>query len=312
MTLTIREQFVALLVALVIGAAAGFWLHPSPSGGDLSVTLSHPAPNVATLQVPVPVVTEKIVKEYVRVEDRATINALLEENRKLKVQVQQLSVTVAESRSTGAGTATVIPATPVTPATPEPTPAVPARAEFKDWRLTFTLNGTDANYTLTQKFVILNTVGKNKKNVPTQLIRLFEVGPQDRRTEIPTVETTTIAASENLPHLFTHLTIQAGLGATFAAGSSTSKTPTKAGIVVASWLKRGRTIASEDTRWSYFAPAVSISNAEKNLGVVPIAFNIGSLPKQPFTNIWITPFVGTPNLSVPRSIRIGIFGTATF
>lgn len=304
MALSVREQSFLLVAAVALGITLGVLVRPAPSGSDLNVTLAHPAPNVATLQVPVPVVTEKVVKEYVRVEDRAALTALIEENRKLKVQVQELSVTVAEYRSAGTGTATV------TPATPAPVEPEPVHAEFKDWRLTFTLNGTDANYTLTQKFVILNTVGKNKKNVPTQLIRLYEVGPDEQRTPIPTVETTTIAATENLPHTFSHITVQAGLGATFSTTGTTSST--RAGVVAVTWLQRGRSIATADTRWSYLAPAVALTNTEKIIGIVPIAFNLGSIPKQPFTNVWISPFVGTTDIAIPRVTRFGIFGTATF
>jgi len=310
MTLSIREQLYGFVAALVLGIILGVFVRPSPSGSDLNVTLSHPAPNVATLQVPVPVVTEKVVKEYVRVEDRTAVAALLEENRKLKVQVQQLSTSIAEYQSAGTGTAVItLPTTTLDTSTPPP----PVHTEFKDWRLSFTLNGTNANYTLTQKFAIINTVGKNKKNVPTQLIRLYEVGPNETRTLIPTVETTTVAATENLPHTYVHMTIQAGAGALFAASSApTTAQRTTAGIGVVSWLKRGRSIATEETRWSYAAPAIAFTNTDVSVGVSPIAFNIGSLPKQPLTNIWMTPFIGTTTTDYRKITRIGIFATATF
>ena len=49
MTLSIREQLYGFSMALVVGIILGVFVRPSPSGSDLNVTLSHPAPNVATL-----------------------------------------------------------------------------------------------------------------------------------------------------------------------------------------------------------------------------------------------------------------------
>jgi len=266
----------AVLVALVIAAFFfGYLQRPSP---ETNVTISQPAPNVTTIEVPVPVITERIVVEYIEVEDQTTALALLEENEELKVRVEQLSVSLAEAQSSGTGVAT----TTVVPAT-ETAPAV-ATVTFKDWRLDFTAENNIANYTLTQKFSIINSVGRDKDNVPTNLIRLYEIGPNDERVLIPTTETTTVAVTGSAPHFYTKLTVQGGVGHVGGKQRIFFATP---------WLKRGNTTATEDTRWAFITPMVALSKEEQSIGIAPISFNLGSLSRQPLTNLWFSPYVGT-------------------
>jgi hypothetical protein len=269
-------RFTAVIIAvlLVLAFAAGYLQRPLPTD---NITISTPAPNVTTVQVPVPVITEKVVTKYIRVEDQAAATALLAENDKLKIKVDQLSVSLAEAQSRGHGesTTTIIPPTATTPEE--------VRVTFKDWRLNFVSVNNKVNYTLTQKFSIVNTVGRDKQNVPTNLVRLYEIDAAGERVPIPVTETTTVAATANLPQTYVKLTVQGGVG--YANGQRV--------LILTPWLKRGRSTATEDTRWAFVTPAISLAKDEQAVGIAPVSFNLGSLPRQPLTNLWVSPFVGT-------------------
>lgn len=310
----VRAAIAAAVVVLVF--IAGYVIAPK---SDISVpVITQPAPHVTTIEVPVPVITEKIVTKYVPVPDRAAAHALLTENERLKVRVEQLSVSLANAQSRGQGTAVIAPA----PAREDaPTPA-PTRVSFTDWRLNFTADGTDVQYTLTQKFSILNTIGHNKKGVATNLVELYEIGPNDTRTKIPTTETTTIAAvSPARWHVAPAL--QAGVGRitstslittrTVVAGVSRTQRATNfttSAIVAVQWLTHGQDTSLRHTRWAVASPAVSLSSGDRAVGVLPVSFNIGSISRQPFSNLWVSPFVGTTGTAILD--RVGLIGSATF
>lgn len=269
-----RFTAMVMIGLLVLAFAAGYIQRPSPAD---TITVSTPAPNVTTIEVPVPMITEKVVTKYIKVEDQAAATALLKENDALKVKVDQLSVSLAKTQSTGQGTST----TAVTPATT--TAPQEVRVAFKDWRLDFLSVNNAVTYTLSQQYSIVNTVGRNRENVPTNLVRLYEIGPGNTRTLIPTVETTTVVTSQNLPRFYTKLTVQGGVG--YADGQRV--------LLLTPWLKRGRSTATEDTRWAFVTPIISLAKDEQAVGVAPVSFNLGSLPRQPLTNLWVSPFVGT-------------------
>lgn len=269
-----RPTAVIAAVLVVIAFAAGYFQHPTRTD---QITISSPAPHVTTIQVPVPVITEKVVTKYIKVEDQATATALLKENDTLKVKVEQLSVSLAHAQSAGTGTSTTT-VTPPTATTPQE-----MRVTFKDWRLDFLSVNDKVTYTLTQQYAIVNTVGRDRHNVPTNLVRLYEIGPDKKRTLIPTIETTTVAATQNLPHFYTKLTVQGGVG--YTDGQRV--------FVLTPWLKRGRSTATEDTRWAFASPAIILSSQQQAVGLAPVSFNLGSLPRQPLTNLWVSPFVGT-------------------
>lgn len=269
-----RFTAMVMIGLLVLAFAAGYIQRPAPAD---TITVSTPAPNVTTIEVPVPMITEKVVTKYIKVEDQAAATALLKENDALKVKVDQLSVSLAKTQSTGQGTST----TTVTPATT--TAPQEVRVAFKDWRLDFLSVNNAVTYTLSQQYSIVNTVGRNRENVPTNLVRLYEIGPGNTRTLIPTVETTTVVTSQNLPRFYTKLTVQGGVG--YADGQRV--------LLLTPWLKRGRSTATEDTRWAFVTPIISLAKDEQAVGVAPVSFNLGSLPRQPLTNLWVSPFVGT-------------------
>ena len=311
--------------------AAGRLSGPDEATSVLSI--DHPAPNVTTIQVPVGQLTPEVVDEYVAPAYVDLANDLLAENEGLKVLVEELSVSLATATSEGRGNVVITPiATPpsgtllgyipigtLAPiATPtwaladtfvEAPPPIRSRVAFNDFRLNFLAEGTEAEYTLSQKFLILNTTGRNENNVPTNLIRLFEIGPGETRTSIPVTETTTIAAVATPAHWYVKLGVQGGMGHVVGTiGGESSLTA----FIGMPWLKRGNNRSTEKTRWALATPVVAHDYTETSFGVLPVSLNLGTImsEKHPLTNIWISPYIGT---TTGTSInRVGGLLTVTF
>lgn len=267
--------------------------------------ISSPVPGVTTIRIPEPFITEKRVIVYFPVEDRASIRALLDENKQLKLKVQELNVARAEWESKGGGQ---ISWTTGFDSSLTETPAF----KFKDWRLTFEGVGNRATYTLSQKFTIINTTSRDKHNVTTNLFRLYEIGPDNERLPIPVTETKTVVTTPPNEGWYVKPTMQGGWSAviTIPTVPTAAATTYTAGVIAVPWLKHGTTRAVEDTRWSFFTPTVTFTKTERTIGVMPVSFNLGTLPRQPFSDIWISPYVGfsnSPNLS-----RTGFVFTVTF
>lgn len=267
-------------------------------------------PITTVIEVPVEKLTTKTVKKYVRVEDRAAVNKLLAENKRLKTEVQLLTIASAESTSTGSGPInyTLIPPTPE-----NPTPAlpIPQPFTFKDYRLEFaSLDGKIGTYTLTQKFSIVNTVGRNDKNVPVNIIGLFELDANNNRREIPIKELTTIIAKQPNAQFYLKPTLQAGIS---VLPGITTNNPDKAptGLAIAiPWLKRGTGRVVETTRYAYLTPTVVVNGKNTVIGVMPISVNTGTLKYTPFSDIWVSPFVGADITTSTR--QLGMIFSATF
>jgi hypothetical protein len=302
--------------------AAGRLSGPDEATSVLSI--DYPAPNVTTIQVPVGSLTPEVVDEYVTSAYVDLANDLLAENEGLKVLVEELSVSLATATSRGRGDVVVTPiATPpsgpllgyipigtLAPiATPtwaladtfvEAPPPIRSRVAFNDFRLNFLAEGTEAEYTLSQKFLILNTTGRNENNVPTNLIRLFEIGPGETRTSIPVTETTTIAAAATPAHWYVKLGVQGGMGHVVGTTSGESSLSIFVGMP---WLKRGNNRSTEKTRWAIATPVVVHDYTETSIGVLPVSLNLGTIMsgKHPLTNIWVSPYIGsTSGTSINR------------
>lgn len=296
MMISLRVKFVLAILVLLGVFYVGTRVHSTP------VVIEKPVPQVTTVEVPK--ITEKLVKQYIPVEDRKQVTALLDENKQLKLNIQQLSVSLAEAQSIGKGTATVeVPPCPSLPTAP------PVRVSFTDYRLSFQSVGEQASYTLTQKFSLVNSVSKTSKGTAVNLIRLYEIGPGTTRTLIPTIETTTLAVTPQT-QWYVHSTIHAGLGVTHSTSSNTSWV--RGGTAAIVWAQHGTTEAPQDTRFAIFSPAVMFTDTEKTLGLLPVSFNLGTLPRQPFTNVWLSPFVGIDHLFPVRITRFGLVLTAGF
>ena len=300
--------------------AAGRLSGPDEATSVLSI--DHPAPNVTTIQVPVGRLTPEAVDDYVEPVYMDLANDLLAENEGLKVLVEELSVSLATATSEGRGDVVVTPfETPLSrpifnlgyipPADTfvEAPPPIQSRVAFNDFRLNFLAEGAEAEYTLSQKFLILNTTGRNENNVPTNLIRLFEIGPGETRTSIPVTETTTIAAAATPAHWYVKIGVQGGMGHIVGrTGDEASLTA----FIGMPWLKRGTNRSTERTRWAIATPVVAYDYTETSFGVLPVSLNLGTImsEKHPLTNIWISPYIGT---TTGTSInRVGGLLTVTF
>ena len=283
---------------LVLAFLLGRHMRPDP------VVIEKPVEHVTTVEVPK--VTEKIVTQYVPVADKAQAAALLKENEQLRLQVQQLSVSLAAAQSTTSGPAVVeVPPCPVV----STTPPSPVRVSYSDYRLSFQSVDNTATYTLSQKFSIVNSVGKTTTGTPTNLVRLYEIGPGETRTLIPTTETTTIASMPQA-HLYAHGTLAAGV-LLLPVSTTPGTTIRTGGAVALTWLKHGASYAPEDTRYAFLSPAFVFTSTEKLVGVLPISMNLGTLPRQPFTNLWISPFLGVSPTAIKLS-RFAIVFSAGF
>ena len=282
----------------------------APVDSTSGATISHPAPNVTTIQVPVETLTPKVVEAYVAPANVAFTNALLAENKKLKVEVKELSASLATSTSQGAGVATLTATIPTDSTTVAGVPEPAAyRLAFTDFRLDFLAEGAQVKYTLSQKFLILNTTGRNNKNIPTNLIRLYEIGPGETRTLIPVTETTTIVAAATPSRWYIKLGVQGGMGQVL---DNTSDTSSLTMFFAVPWLKRGSNHSTEKTRWAILTPVLAHSDAENSIGLLPVSLNLGTIKsgKQPFTNLWISPYIGT--VTGASLDRVGALLSVTF
>lgn len=305
LTTALSASYTLLRIVLLALAAYGIWsvgvtvygwFRPDPAPIVTTIT-----PIVKTIEVPIETIVTKTVTEYVRVEDRAMVNALLDENTRLRAEVTRLTLAYAAHTSTGTVTP-VPPDVPVeTPSTTE-TPVTPIR--YADWRLSFTMTTPDAiDYTLTQKFAVAVTSGVTDRNVPVSLAALYEIGPGETRTEIPITETTYLAADKPATRWYRNLTLQGGV---------LSQNNLLTGVVAVPWLKRGRTTAPADTRWAIATPAVTLNKTTRSLGVFPVSVNLGTVPglRTLITDVWVSPYIGTSNL---RAItHRGVAFTVTF
>lgn len=287
-----RIRWVRVLLGVAILAILGIIVY----GAQTPPRVTYLDPITKVIEVPVDKITTNVVKEYVRVEDRAAVNSLLNENKKLNNTVQQLTTALAASTSTGQGTTTF--SFPTDTASTFPTPVeVPLKVSFKDWRLNFESNGMDGRYTLTQRYSILNTVGRNKENVPVNLIRLFEIGENGERIPIPITETTTIAVQPNQPHTYIKPQVQGGV----AFFSTATGNPPPAFTVAVPWLHRGTVQAAEYTRYAFLTPMATVSENERTFGVAPLSLNLGTFKYTPFQDVWVSPYGGiNPDTSAKR------------
>lgn len=311
--ITRQRVWIARIVIGVILASLGVY---TSCEAQRPAVITQVLPTTQVIEVPVEKLTVKNVTQYVEVVDRVQVNRLLRENQKLNITVQQLMLSQAQYTSSGGGLIDHIvppPSDPtVLPTEPSVLPA-PVGVSFTDWRLHFQSDGVTANYTLTQKFSITATVGVNKYNKPVNIINLYELGAQNERVAIPITNTTIISASDTLrPRFYRKATLQAGIGVTPSLKTDPVSKVNMNVTVAVPWLKRGRTTAVEDTRYAYFTPAVNVNTSGGGtvIGALPISFNVGTIGRNPFTDVWVSPFVGIASDTSKK--HWGIVLSATF
>lgn len=297
----VYDYVIGVVASVSVGLGLWTLLHSDPKP-----IVTQTSPNTITVQVPGPITT-KTVTEFVT--DKVEVAKLLAENKKLKIQVTQLTESLAEYKSHGEGPVTEVRAADV-PATLLPSfppvvdPGERKVMDFKDYRLHFVSDGLFAKYDLTQRFEVLTTTGKTKDGIPTTTVKLFELGPQDVRMPVTSLKTVAIFAGERGPHWYLRPHVQAG----FAVTQTGTNQRMNGGIVGIQWLKHGKSHAPRDTTFSLLTPVVFVSDTVQELGLLPLSYNIGSIKKQPFTNLWVSPYVGFSK----TVSRVGISLTATF
>ena len=283
---------IQLLLALLIGLGAGavVYRHFNPT-----ITKTQNTETVRTVVVETPVLTEKTITKVIKdPRERELISTLLKENNKLKLEVGVLISTVAELRSEGSGEVVKVEPLPEAP----PLPPEDDVFSFKDWQLEARFTQKAFNYRLRQQFNIIATIGKTKDGEISDqvMVKLFQVGKDGENVAVP-VTTTAILANPRATRFMVSPRLQAGLGV--------MENREVGGIAAVQWLKRGKSTATEDTRWAFASPAVFVNRATREIGVLPISFNFGTLPHSPFTNLWLSPFVD-------KHKKTGLFVTATF
>lgn len=239
-----------------------------------------------TVTVEVPKIVPKYIDRYIT--DDTNAKRLLDENKALNLRVTELSETLANyvSQGTGIPTVTMVAGVP--------------NVKFKDWRLDFTSNGEVANYTLTQKFEVLSTTGRDKNGAPVHLVKLFELAPSGARLPIVDTKTSTVVLDETRDHWMFGLDLQAGIGVTW----NTSGTNQQGAVVGVQWLKRGRTSAAEESYVSLLTPVAFAAESGIEAGILPVSVNLGRAKYTPFKDIWLSPLV--------TQKRLGAVLTATF
>lgn len=273
-------------------------------------------PITKVIEVPVEKITTKTVTKYVKIEDRAAAARLLADNNKLQSKVEQLTMSLAESKSRGQGETVIT----VPSSTTDGIPIVvqtPINIKFKDWRLNFQSTGSTGSYVLSQKFSILNTVGRTKHNDPVNIVRLFEIGKNGERIPIPTVETTTVSVMPDQMGFYIRPTMQTGVAvlpewqsrSTNTTSGGTTKYPVFA-VIGVPWWKRGTIQTPEHTRYAYLTPVVSVNGEQIVAGVLPVSANLGTLQHSPVTDLWASPFFGISSKNATK--KFGIIFTTTF
>ena len=255
--------------------------------------------NTRVVTVEVPVLTEKIVTKFLKdPKDKAIIEALLKQNAKLQADVLSFSQTIAElKQSGGVNAGGVVTVTP--PVISQEAP----QYTYKDFQLTAVYQKDNFTYDLHQTFEVLSTTGRAKDGSRVGLTNVFQIGKDGKRIPVP-AKTTVLFADEATTRWFVHGGVQAGVGMTFGAtGPAQTAAQQKGGVVAFQWLKRGKSKSAEDLSFSLLSPAVFFGTA-RDFGVLPVSINLGHIPRQPFSNLWASPFMSRT--------RIGIILSATF
>lgn len=284
---------VAIVTALVL-VLGGHWPMQKKAAPVAVVAL----PGVTVQQVPAKEITAATATTIVKdPADQKLIKDLLAENAKYKLQVTGLVVSRGESTSTGTLTPAVVAPTQQTAAVDTPRPF-----ELQDYRLHVVGDTEKVTYTLTQQFLVLATSGRDKTGARIADVKLFEVGPGDKRTPIA-VNTSEVIVDDTVPHWLTGFNVQGGVAA--VTGHATGYV---AGL---QWLVRGRANTPRDLKWAALTPVAFFSPDTHEVGLLPVSANVANfVPHLPLTNLWASPLV---TFGPDRSIkRVGVALSVTF
>lgn len=295
-----------LLAALLIAVAVLVFVrsHRPPV-----ITTQQVAPHTTASEVGAVTLTPNTVEKIVSdPKDKAVIAELLAQLANAKTNATAVVVTSAAETAKGSGRLVVSGPPPevAVPGATTPTTATaptPIAVHYMDWRLTFDgdLTTGEAHYALAQTFETVVAMGRQADGKGVAVAQLYELDAQGQRVPVPTTQTVGVFADETVPHWMRALAIQGGGGATRASDGGFGKDA----VVVLQWLKHGRTADASGVTYAVLSPALVIGPGVTDIGVLPVSVNLGRLPHQPFSNLWLSPFVA-------KSQRLGLFVTATF
>jgi len=299
----LKSKLAQFALVGLISVSIGAYINHKVSPPETITTIIH---DTKEIKVEVPVLTTKIVDHLITdSRQQAAIKILMKENDDLKLRVIQLTSTIAENH-TGGGTDPTNPS-PGTITLPQVDPSGQGGSQnpsptnssvaghYTDYQLDAHYTTTTFNYELNQTFLVTTTTGKDSQGNPTGIVRLF----QDTPTGLTPIaaKTTVIHADENLPRWFVSPRIQGGLGI--------DQDKVKSGFVGLQLLKRGRSSDPKDIKFSLGTIGAKFDAHGVEPLLFPISVNLGSLPHQPFSNLWLSP-------SVHLKKQVGLFLTATF
>lgn len=277
----------ATLLAILIGVHVHDQFNPT-------IITVQTAPTTTTVYVDNPIITERIVTKILTdPKDKVIIQGLLDENKKLGLQVTNLSQTLADLQSKGGGE--------VTPVEPKAPLQADQLYTFKDYRLNATFNTKQFSYTLTQKFEILSSSAKvQATGQQVRITKLYELGPNGERTEVPS-KTIDIQANPSVSKFRVGLRLQ--------GGAIYSQNKELAGLIGVQWLRHGTSNAAEDSRWAILTPVARLSGTTHEAGVLLFSYNVGTLRHSPFSNLWLSPYVSPSGVTQVRTIGLGLSAT---
>lgn len=276
------------------------WLLVTPSPKPVVTT---PLPNVTRVEVPS--VTEKVVKEFIQdPAQQALIKAQADQIKKLKGEVIGLTASIARAESKGGvglngGSITTV-SIPILPNSGGTIPSnvgpigsnSASEFKFKDYQLNalYSSDGSKFTYGLQQEFTITTTTGKDALGHRTTLVGLTQKTPEGQKA-IP-VTTVDIESAPDTVRWHVSPRIQAGLAL---------DTNGKSGLVALQWLKRGSSLAAEDTKVAFLSPTLS----SQGLTILPVSVNLGQLKHNPLKDLWVS-----PTLNLNKSVGLAV--TTTF
>jgi hypothetical protein len=266
--MTARTLALGAVGLLALGAVCGILAYRSLTTPRVQI-VNTPG-NVQTVYVDRPVIQTKDVVRVVV--DKAEATKMMAAAEADHQTITTLSETIAVLKAKGEGKIEyrdrLVPGDTV----------VRKEAHFSDFRLTFDAVDDKATYSLLQRFEVLSAVGKS--------------------AETDTV-TKVVSATPDAPRWHFRASVTAGFG---YAGGLNGLSP--GGVVGLRWMTYGSTPAAEDGRWSVATPVLWLDSKVQQIGLLPISVNLGQIPKQPFRDLWLSPFIGLQ----PQPLGVGKFG----
>lgn len=301
----LKTKPVHYLGVLLVGAGLTLYAQHRWFSHPVTTTVTvHDASATKEVKVEVPVLTTKVVTRIVQDPKQAqAAKRLLAENAALKIQITSLISMVADLQTTGgttgpdAGTITVVPSGPVVDASTD-------AYSFKDWQLSAKYSAKTFSYSLDQKFNIVTTTGKDSSGNPVSLSRLFQVNEKGALVLVPSTATA-IFSDTSVPRWMLNPRLQGGFGI--------DQGGVKGGFIGLQWLTHGKSPDPRDSRWSAATPGVfvaggglpTVGGSGSRVVLLPVEFNLGTVPGSPFSNLWFSPFIDTGK-------HVGFLLTASF